>query len=94
MHSEYSVHAAGSRLKELSLFSGAGLGIWATTYLLGWRTLGYVEFNKYCQRVLRARIDDGSFHDAPIFGDIREFITGGHAEAYAGNIDVISAGFP
>lgn len=81
-------------MKHLSLFSGAGLGEWAARYLLGWETVGYVEWNKYCQRVLRARIEDGSFHDAPIFGDIRDFITGGHAEAYAGNIDIITAGFP
>ncbi len=81
-------------LRELSLFTGAGLGIWATTHLLGWRTIGYVEWDRYCQRVLRARIDDGSFHDAPIFGDIRAFVSDGYAASYQGMVDVITAGFP
>jgi site-specific DNA-cytosine methylase len=46
-------------VNELSLFSGAGGGLLATQHLLGWRTIGYVEIDDYCQRVLRARIDDG-----------------------------------
>jgi DNA (cytosine-5)-methyltransferase 1 len=81
-------------MKELSLFSGAGLGQWATHHLLGWECLGYVEWDKYCQRVLRARMDDGSFSRAPIFGDIRQFIQSGAAERYRGFIDVVTAGFP
>lgn len=81
-------------MKHLSLFSGAGLGEWAARYLLGWETVGYVEWNKYCQRVLRARIDDGSFCNAPIFSDIRAFISSGCAELYRGVADIITAGFP
>lgn len=81
-------------MKHLSLFSGAGLGEWAVRYLLGWETVGYVEWNKYCQRVLRARIDDGSFCNAPIFSDIRAFVSDGYAASYQGLVDVITAGFP
>lgn len=90
---QHRIHAKWTRLKELSLFSGAGGGL-LSSRLLGWRTIGYVEFDEYCQRVLQARIRDGMLDDAPIFGDIRKFIEEGHAEAYAGNVDVISAGFP
>ena len=81
------VHA--ERLRELSLFSGAGGGILAST-LLGWKTLGYVEWDKYCQDIIKARIADGIFPDAPIFGDIRSF----SGTPWRGHIDVISAGFP
>ena len=64
------------------------------TTLLGWRHIGYVEWDRYCQQVLQARIRDGMLDDAPIFGDVREFVRGGAAEAYAGRVDVLSAGFP
>ena len=81
------------QLRELSLFSGAGGGLLGSK-LLGWKAVGYVEFNKYCQQVLEARIREGYLDEAPIFGDIRQFIEEGYAEAYAGHVDVISAGFP
>ena len=80
-------------MRELSLFSGAGGGLLGT-HLLGWRPIGYVEFNDYCQRVLRARIDDGCLPNAPIFGDIRAFNSDGYARRYRGVVDVITAGFP
>jgi DNA (cytosine-5)-methyltransferase 1 len=82
-------------MNELSLFSGVGGGLLATKHLLNWNTIGYVEFNKYCQQVLEERIKEGGMLDeAPIFGDIRSFISEGYAEAYKGLVDVISAGFP
>ncbi|MBW1976334.1 MAG: DNA cytosine methyltransferase [Deltaproteobacteria bacterium] len=81
-------------IRELSLFTGAGGGIWATKYLLGWQTVGYVEIDNYCQQVIRRRIDDGYFDNAPIFGDIRTFIDSGYAANYQGLVDVITAGFP
>jgi len=89
-----NIHAEETRqLRELSLFSGIGGGLLGTK-LLGWRAIGYVEFNPYCQQVLQQRIRDGYLDDAPIFGDITEFIEEGYAEAYAGYTDVITAGFP
>ena len=80
-------------MRELSLFSGAGGGLLGTK-LLGWEAIGYVEFNDYCQRVIKQRIDDGILDNAPIFGDIRTFISEGYAESYLGMVDVITAGFP
>lgn len=81
-------------MNELSLFTGAGGGLLATHYLLGWRAVGYVDNDEYCQRILAARIADGSLPEAPIFGDIRAFIDEGYAETYQGLVDVVSAGFP
>jgi DNA (cytosine-5)-methyltransferase 1 len=80
-------------MRELSLFSGAGGGLLGTK-LLGWEHVGYVEFNEYCQKVIRQRIKDGILDEAPIFGDIRTFISEGYAESYTGLVDVVTAGFP
>jgi DNA (cytosine-5)-methyltransferase 1 len=80
-------------MRELSLFTGAGGGLLGTR-LLGWRPVGYVEWADYCQRVLRARIDDGHLEEAPIYGDLRAFNGEGYAAAYRGMVDVITAGFP
>ncbi len=80
-------------MRELSLFTGAGGGVLAS-HLLGWQTLGYVEYADYAQRVIAARIRDGYLPNAPIFGDIRSFISEGYAESYTGMVDVVSGGFP
>ena len=80
-------------MNELSLFTGAGGGVLGTK-LLGWRTVGYVEWDKYCQQVLAQRIQDGFLDEAPIFGDIDHFIESGAAKKYAGFVDVVTAGFP
>ena len=78
---------------ELSLFTGAGGGLLGTK-LLGWKPVGYVEFNDYCQRVIAQRIKDGCLEEAPIFSDIRSFLSEGYAASYTGLVDVITAGFP
>lgn len=80
-------------MRELSLFTGAGGGILGSK-LLGWTTVGYVEWEPYCQRVIRQRIDDGIFDDAPIYGDIRAFNSEGYSESYKGLVDIITGGFP
>ena len=80
-------------MKELSLFSGAGGGVLGTQ-LLGWETIGYVEYNEYCQRVIRQRIEDGYLDEAPIFSDVNAVISEGDADAYKGMVGVVSAGFP
>ncbi len=80
-------------MDELSLFSGVGGGLLASK-LLGWRTIGYVEKEAYNQAVIRARIEDGYFDEAPIFGDIKVFNDSGYAAAYTGLVDIITAGFP
>ena len=80
-------------VNELSLFSGAGGGLLGTKQL-GWRAVGYVEYEKYCQKALKQRIADGLLDAAPIFGDINRFLAEGYADAYQGMVDVITAGFP
>jgi DNA (cytosine-5)-methyltransferase 1 len=79
-------------MRELSLFTGGGGGVYGTK-LLGWTTVGYVEWDEYCQQVIAARIRDGIFDYAPIFTDIRLFATE-WASKYRGLVDVITAGFP
>ena len=76
--------------RELSLFSGAGGGSLGTKYFLGWRTVGYVEWNDYCQRVIKARIADGLLDDAPLWDDVKTF----DGTPWRGLVDVITAGFP
>lgn len=80
-------------MKELSLFTGAGGGL-LNSHILGWKSIGYVEWNDHCQRVIKQRIEDGNIQRAPIFSDIRTFISEGYATAYKGMVDVITAGFP
>ncbi len=80
-------------MNELSLFTGAGGGLLGTS-LLGFRHVGYVERDAYCQAVLQARIRDGFLDPAPIFGDIREFLEDGWADRYRGLVDVVTGGFP
>jgi DNA (cytosine-5)-methyltransferase 1 len=80
-------------MRELSLFTGTGGGILGSK-LLGWTTVGYVEWEPYCQRVIRQRIEDGIFDNAPIFGDIRAFNGEGYAESYKGVVDIVTGGFP
>lgn len=80
-------------MQELSLFTGAGGGVLGT-HMLGWKPIGYVEWDEYCQRVIAKRIRDGILPNAPIFGDIRTFINSGCAELYRGVTDVITGGFP
>jgi len=80
-------------MRELSLFSGAGGGLLGTK-LLGWEHVGYVEFNEYCQQVITQRIKDGFLDEAPIFSDVRAFVSEGYAESYQGMVDVVTGGFP
>ena len=81
-------------MRHLSLFTGVGGGDLAHQHLLGWQTVGYVEFDKFCQQVLAQRIKDGFLHKAPIFGDIDGFLKSGAAKKYQGYVDVVTAGFP
>lgn len=80
-------------MRELSLFTGTGGGILGSK-LLGWTTVGYVEKEPYCQKVIRQRIIDGIFDRAPIFGDIRTFISDGYTRRYRNLVDIITGGFP
>ena len=81
-------------MNYLSLFSGACGGDLGCQHLLGWNCKGYVEYEEYCQKVIRQRQKDGLLDAAPIFGDIRKFISEGYAESYKGMVDVVSGGWP
>ena len=76
-------------MRELSLFTGGGGGVYASL-LLGHQLVGYVEHNEYCQKIIKQRIADGIFHNAPIFGDIRDF----DGSPFCGSVDIVSGGFP
>lgn len=78
----------------LSLFSGAAGGDLGLQHLAGLTCKGYVEYEPYCQKVLRQRIADGVLDSAPIFGDVRRFVSDGYAAEYRGMVDGISGGFP
>ena len=78
-------------LTILSLFAGIGgfdLGIrlaYPET-----QTVCYVEIDGYCQRVLAARMSDGSLPAAPIYGDITTF----DGRPWSGSVDWVVGGFP
>lgn len=76
-------------LRELSLFTGAGGGVLASK-LLGWRVVAYVEWDEFCQKILKARIKDGALEDAPVYSDVQDF----DGAPWRDKVDVISAGFP
>lgn len=80
-------------MRELSLFSGVGGGCLGS-FILGHKIVGYVEYENYCQKILEQRISDGILSKAPIFGDIKRFLSEGYAESYTGMVDIITAGFP
>lgn len=69
---------------HLGLFEGIG-GFSLAARWAGWTTPVMVEWNPYCQAVLK-----NNFPDAAIFGDIHEF----DGSKYAGQIDIITGGFP
>jgi DNA (cytosine-5)-methyltransferase 1 len=77
-------------MNELALFAGVGGGVLGSKYMLGARTVCYVEWEPYCVEVLKARIRDGYLDDAPIWDDVNTF----DGTPWAGSVDLITAGFP
>ena len=78
-------------LTHLSLFSGyEGFGLGLRLAGLPIQTIGYVEIDEYCQKLLQARIRDGFLDWAPIIRDVRRADFG----RLAGLVDLITAGFP
>ncbi len=71
-------------LSHGSLFSGIG-GFDLAAHWAGWTNLFQVEWNEYCQQILKR-----NFPDARIYGDIRQF----DGKPWRGSVDVISGGFP
>lgn len=68
----------------MGLFEGIG-GFSLAARWAGWNTPVMVEWNQYCQAVLQK-----NFPYATIFGDIHKF----DGRPYAGQIDIITGGFP
>jgi len=87
------VGCVGNNMNYLSIYSGVGGGDLGLR-LLGHKCIGYVEWEKFPQKVLAQRIQDGFLENAPIFTDIRTFIDSGSAELYRGVTDIIAAGVP
>lgn len=79
-------------MKELSLFTGLGGGIYGSM-ILGWQTIAYVEKDKFCRKLITQRINDGWFDKGEIYGDIAAF-NKYHAYKYKGLVDVLTGGFP
>lgn len=73
-------------MRELSLFSGTGMGVYGT----GLRTIAYCEANEYRRRVLRSRMEDKSLSYASIWPDVKQL--SGHM--YIGKADIVTGGFP
>ena len=71
-------------MTHLGLFEGIG-GFSLAARWAGWHTPVMVEWNLYCQAVLKK-----NFPNATIFGDINEF----DGRPYAGKIDIVTGGFP
>ena len=78
----------------LDCFSGYGgfaLGLRLAYPDANFRTVAYIEWDRYCQQVIQARIGDGHLDDAPIWGgDIREF----NGKPWRGIVDIITASPP
>ena len=71
-------------MKHISLFSGIG-GFDLAADWMGWGNVAHVEFNPFCQRILKYY-----WPDAESYGDIKEF----NGTKYRGTIDIVSGGFP
>lgn len=69
-------------MRMIDLFAGIG-GFSLAGHWLGWETVGFVEWDKYCQKVL-----EKNFPGVPIHGDIKTY----KGEKYAA--DIICGGFP
>lgn len=78
-------------MNVMDLCTGIGGFSLAGKWLIGdWRTVCYVEIDKYCQQVIQQRIRDGYLDDAPIWDDLKTF----DGRPWRGSVDIITAGFP
>ena len=74
-------------MNHLSLFTGIG-GLDLAAEWAGFKTVGQVEIDDYCNKVLQKH-----WPDVPRWRDIFE-LTGEEIKEKCGTVDVISAGFP
>lgn len=78
------------KLRVLDLFSGIGGFSLGLKRAGGFRTVCFCEVDPFCQRVLRARMLDGSLDSAPICKDVR----GLDGRPWSGVVDLVCGGFP
>jgi DNA (cytosine-5)-methyltransferase 1 len=71
-------------MKHLDLFSGIG-GFALAARWMEWETIGFVEIDKFCQKVLSK-----NFPNIPIHGDIKTF----NGTNLRGTVDILTGGFP
>ena len=76
-------------MNELSLFTGAGGGILASS-LLGHNIVCAVERDEYCIEILIQRQNDRALQPFPIWDDICSF----DGRPWRGTVDLVSGGFP
>lgn len=74
-------------MRVLDLFAGIG-GFSLAAHWAGWETAAFVEWDKFCQKVLTK-----NFLDVPIYGDIKDFHYEQEKERI-GPVDLICGGFP
>lgn len=78
-------------MRVISLFSGvAGLDLGIKLAIPSATTIAYVENDRYCQKVISARIRDGWLTNAPIYGNILTF----DAKPFRGRCELVAGGFP
>ena len=83
-------HPTYNILDCFSGYGGFGLGLRLAYPDADFKTVCYIEWDKYCQRVIQARIGDGHLDAAPIWDDIKSF----DGKPWRGAVDILSAGFP
>jgi DNA (cytosine-5)-methyltransferase 1 len=76
-------------MNELSLFTGAGGGLLAST-ILGHNIVCAVERDDYCIEVLIQRQNERTLQPFPIWDDICTF----DGKPWRGTVDLVSGGFP
>jgi|688.fasta_scaffold26552_16 DNA (cytosine-5)-methyltransferase 1 len=69
---------------HLGLFEGIG-GFMLAARWMGWKTAAWCEWEPFCQRILKHHFPNAIGH-----GDIKQF----DATPYAGQIDILTGGFP
>ena len=78
------------KLKGYSICSGiGGLDIAFQSEYIGGQTIGYCEYDTYCQNVLWRRMQDGWLDNAAIWPDLYTL-----EKSIVGNVDVLYGGIP
>ena len=78
------------KLMGYSICSGiGGLDIAFQSEYIGGQTIGYCEYDTYCQNVLWRRMQDGWLDNAAIWPDLYTL-----EKSIVGNVDVLYGGIP